>query len=264
MAQNSIGSESPTFASNRQFGSAGTILEAAFVDPAYQWPSPEGVGKNAIELQASVNIMLDDNDSVITTESQKKRMTIPENPAHSKKEKSKWWQCCKSGGDSAIMSLQEYENAKKAALKNRKKHYAGKKARAKELRMQQRYNRVPEGILIYRLDTSTQTISLMSEIHSRTDEETLCRDITLVSARPSPDKTRRGMILTGIVNATDGRGDREAKEVTLVSCEQRTAIAWLESIDLMLANKQRMGVVSTVSFKEVCRLCVILFSSDFV
>lgn len=105
--------------------------------------------------------------------------------------------------------------------------------------------------MIYRLDTATQTISLMSETHSNTDEETLCRDFTIVSVKPSPDKSRRGMILTGIVNAgddeenndeTDGEEKkRRTKEITLVACEQRTAIAWLEAIDLMLANKQRVG-----------------------
>jgi hypothetical protein len=254
----SVDSESQTATqpSALQFGKGGTILEAAFVDPAYQWPSPDGVGKNAIELQASVNIMLDDNESIKTTESQKERMTIPENPAVSEKKKNRWWNCCKSGGDSAILSLAEYEAAKRAALKHRKKHYSSKKARAKEMRMKDRYNRVPEGILIYRLDTATQTISLMSETHSNTDEETLCRDFTIVSVKPSPDKSRRGMILTGIVNAgddeenndeTDGEEKkRRTKEITLVACEQRTAIAWLEAIDLMLANKQRVG--DTVSF----------------
>ena len=226
---------------------AGTVLEAAFVDPAYQWPSPEGVGKNAIELQAGVNMLMDE-DSVITTETQKARMTIPKKPKVG--EKTKWWNCCKSG-DAAIMSLAEYEKAKKAALENRKTHYAGKKARAKELQRKQRYNRVPEGILIYRLDTSTNTISLMSDIHTNTDVETLCNDITVLSARPSPDKSRRGLILTGIVNANDG-GDREAKEVTLVACEQRTAISWLEAIDLMLANRDRSGFSTEVSWLEVC------------
>jgi len=236
--------------SQHQFGTAGTILEAAFVDPAYQWPSPDGVGKNAIELQASVALMMDDNDSVKTTESQKQRMTIPENPANSDKKKSKWWNCCKAGGDEAILSLAEYEKAKKAALKERKIHYAAKKARAKELRKKNRYNRVPEGILIYRLDTATQTISLMSEIHSKTDTETLCREITIVSARPSPDKSRRGMILTGILNADDDDAEnKQSTEITLVACEQRTAIAWLEAIDLMLANKPRMG--DTVSCRKL-------------
>lgn len=243
---NSVDSESQTQESLRQFGTAGTILEAAFVDPAYQWPSPEGVGKNAIELQASVNILLDDNESVKTTESQKERMTIPKNPAQAKKNGGRFWNCCRTGGDSAILSLAEYEKSKRSALKHRKKHYAEKKGRAKALRMKNRYNRVPEGILIYRLDTATQTISLMSETHSKTDTETLCRDITVVSARPSPDKSRRGMVLKGIVNAGDDdengdSGNKNSKEITLVACEQRTAISWLEAIDLMLANKQRMG-----------------------
>lgn len=268
MAQNSVGSESQTLPSQRQFGSAGTILEAAFVDPAYQWPSPEGVGKNAIELQASVNIMLDDNDSVKTTDSQKERMRIPENPALSGKKKSKWWNCCKSGGDAAIMSLAEYEKAKRAALKERKKHYAAKKSRAKELRMKSRYNRVPEGILIYRLDTATQTVSLMSETHSKTDEETLCREVTVLSAVPSPDKSRRGMTLTIIDNdaetneeenkESDDKAKKQVKEVTLVACEQRTAIAWLEAIDLMLANKQRVG--ETVSPTEDSLKLVVFYN----
>jgi len=243
--------------------SYGTILEAAFVDPAYQWPSPEGVGKNAIELQAGINMLLEDDTSVQTTASQKERMRIPENPAGKpgKGGKTRWWKCCgRSGGDSAILSLAEYEKAKKAALKERKKHYASKKARARELRRKDRYNRVPEGILIYRLDTSTQTITLMSDTHDNTDEETLVREITVASVRPSPDKSRRGMFLTGVVNAPDSdeddddededKGDgkkkkkkdpKDVKEITLVACEQRTAIAWLEAIDLMLANKARMG-----------------------
>jgi hypothetical protein len=222
----------PSEQAKPQYGSAGTILEAAFVDPAYDWPPPEGIGKNAIELQASVN-MMDDSDSVRTTESQKKRMTIPPKPNldGGKKNGGRWWNCCKSGGDEAILSLAEYENAKRAALQARKEHYAEKKARAKALRKKSRYNRVPEGILIYRLDTATQTVSLMSEPHSKTDESALLTEMVVASARPSPDKSRRGMILTG----ADG------SSVTLLACEQRTAIAWLEAIDLMLANKQRMG-----------------------
>lgn len=260
----------------QQFGTSGTVLEAAFVDPSYQWPPPDGVGKNAIELQASVSLVLDDNESVKTTESEKERMTIPENPAtgaiksnSNNKTKgdgsgAKWWNCCRggSGGDTAIIDLAEYEKKKRAALKHRKKHYASKKARAKQLRMKNRYNRVPEGILIYRLDTATQSISLMSDINDKTDTGTLIRNITITSVRPSSDKSRRGMILKGIVNAPDDDDDddyedddevengslsrnksntKSQQEVTLVACEQRTAIAWLEAIDLMLANKPRMG-----------------------
>ena len=185
------------------YGTAGTILEAAFVDPAYDWPPPDGVGKNAIELQASINL-IDDDDSVRTTESQKQRMTIPEKPNMDDLKGGKkrgcfgFLNCCKSGGDAAIMDLAEYENAKRAALQARKEHYAEKKARAKQLRMKSRYSRVPEGIQIYRLDTATQTISLMSEPHSKTDVKKLVHEMVVASARPSPDKSRRGMILTGV------------------------------------------------------------------
>ncbi|KAG7338101.1 hypothetical protein IV203_016970 [Nitzschia inconspicua] len=221
----------PQEAAKQQYGAAGTILEAAFVDPAYDWPPPDGFGKNAIELQASVNL-IDDSDSVRTTESQKQRMSIPPKPSlEGTGKKSRWWNCCTSGGDEAILSLAEYEHAKRSALAARKEHYAEKKARAKAMRKKSRYNRVPEGILIYRLDTATQTISLMSEPHSKTDQSTMLTEMVIAAARPSPDKSRRGMILKG----TDG------SSVTLVACEQRTAIAWLEAIDLMLANKMRMG-----------------------
>jgi hypothetical protein len=225
----------PPESAKHLYGSAGTILEAAFVDPAYEWPPPDGEGKNAIELQASVNL-IDDDDSVRTTESQKQRMTIPPKPSAADLNGSKGrcgglWNCCKSGGDAAILDLAEYENAKRAALQARKEHYAEKKARAKQLRMKSRYSRVPEGILIYRLDTATQTVSLMSEPHSKTDVNKLVQEMVVASARPSPDKSRRGMILTGV----------DGTSMSLVACEQRTAIAWLEAIDLMLANKFRMG-----------------------
>jgi len=264
---------------SQQFGTSGTVLEAAFVDPSYQWPPPDGVGKNAIELQASVNLVLDDDASVKTTDSQRERMHIPENPATANKNESgggrkkKWWNCCggSSGGDTAILDLAQYEKAKRSALKHRKKHYAGKKARAKQLRMKDRYNRVPEGILIYRLDTATQTISLMSDIHDKTDTETLVHNITVTSAKPSSDKSRRGMVLTGIINSDDyeeeNADNKTQKEITLVACEQRTSIAWLEAIDLMLANKKRMGdtVSSVVVLYDVLQCIIVcLYSKNYI
>ena len=213
---------------DHQFGAYGTVLEAAFCDPAYQWPPPDGEGKNAIELQASIALM-DDDGSVKTTDSQRERMKMPPKPT-SVSSKKKWWNCC-SNTDAAIMSLQDYEAAKKSALQARKDHYAAKKARAREYRKKNRYNRVPEGILIFRLDTSTQVLTLMSEPHSQTDVSTLVKEMVIASAKPSPDKSRRGMILTGV----------DGDSTTLVACEQRTSIAWLEAIDLMLANKRRLG-----------------------
>eukprot|EP00934_Nitzschia_sp_Nitz4_P008616 Nitzschia sp. Nitz4//scaffold47_size129522//119059//121402//NITZ4_003571-RA/size129522-snap-gene-0.202-mRNA-1//-1//CDS//3329552860//8606//frame0 len=208
-----------------KFGSLGTILEAAFVDPAYTWPPPEGEGKNAIELQAGLSLMADDDGSVVTTASQKERMTIPPKPKAAKKG---FFSCCRST-DAAISDLQQWQAAKEAAIKARKDHYAQKKEKSKAYRRKHRYTRVPEGILIYRLDTATHTLTLMSEPHSLTDTDNLVQEMVIASSRPSPDKTRRGMLLSSV----DGQA------ITLVACEQRTAVSWLEAMDLMLANRGR-------------------------
>eukprot|EP00539_Tryblionella_compressa_P017802 CAMPEP_0178854532 /NCGR_PEP_ID=MMETSP0746-20121128/22891_1 /TAXON_ID=913974 /ORGANISM="Nitzschia punctata, Strain CCMP561" /LENGTH=720 /DNA_ID=CAMNT_0020520541 /DNA_START=272 /DNA_END=2436 /DNA_ORIENTATION=+ len=188
----------PPAASNLLFmAQAGTILEAAFVDPAYDWPPPDGVGKNAIELQASVNL-IDDDDSVKTTESQKKRMTIPPKPVVGADEKGgkkeRWWNCCSSADEESLQS----SSRGNPDLSSRYGH--------------------PNGVSY-------------DEPHSKTETDKLVREMVVAAARPSPDKTRRGMILTGVDGTT----------MTLVACEQRTAIAWLEAIDLMLANRLRMG-----------------------
>lgn len=222
----------------KQYSAYGTVLEAAFVDPAYTWPPPEGEGKNAIELQASVNL-LDDADSVHTTESEKERMTVPPKPKMlAPAPKKKGFKCCgsSSGSDQELVALQQWELQKKAALDARQAHYDDKMTRAKDIRRKNRYNRVPEGILIYRLDTATQTLSLMSQPHSQTDTTTLVEEMVLAGARPAPNKSRRGMLLKGADGTT----------TTIVACEQRTAIAWMEAIDLMLANKRRHKVRTTI------------------
>jgi hypothetical protein len=222
----------PTAVHVKQYSSYGTILEAAFVDPAYTWPPPEGEGKNAIELQASINLM-DDAVSVETTESEKERMTIPPRPRRLEPDpkKTKWWKCCAEANDQEMVDLHNWELQKKAALDARKENYDSKMDRAKKMRRMNRYNRVPEGILIYRLDTATQTLTLMSQPHSQTDQGSLVEEMVVASARPATGKTRRGILIEG-VNGT---------RATLIACEQRTAIAWMEAIDLMLANKRRLG-----------------------
>lgn len=222
--------ESAAVPASPRHTSLGTILEAAFVDPAYSWPPAEGEGRNAIELQAGISLLETDNDSLATTESQRQRMIIPPKPRPLKTQKAKWWQCCKSN-EAVVVDMKEYEAAKRAAIEARKEHYAAKKARSKEYRKKHRYARVPEGILIYRLDTATQSLSLMSEPHSKTDTSNLIQEMVIASARPSPDKSRRGMLITSVDGTT----------TNLVACDQRTAIAWLEAIDIMLANKSRLG-----------------------
>jgi len=225
--------ESPPPTAHR-FGSYGTVLEAAFVDPAYSWPPAEGEGRNAIELQASVSLLNDmgaDDGTVATTESERERMTIPPKPTQSSNGKPvKWWNCCQST-DAAIMSVQEWEVARKKAIRTRKEHYATKKIRSKEYRKKNRYHCVPEGIMIYRLDTSNQTLTLMSQPNPKTDATALIQEMVIASAAPSFDKSRRGMVLKSV----------DGKTLNLVACEQRTAISWLETMDLMLANKGRLG-----------------------
>mmetsp|Transcript_5466 Transcript_5466/g.11179 ORF Transcript_5466/g.11179 Transcript_5466/m.11179 type:complete len:863 (+) Transcript_5466:27-2615(+) len=207
----------------------GALLEAAFVDPAYAWPPVEGVGKNAIELQASIDLLEGDGVSVGTTESMRERMRPPPRPVIAPSKK--WWQCCKKD-DAAIDQIRDYEKKKMAAKEARKAyaHLKKEKKKQKELarRMQTKYNRIPEGILIYRLDTSKKRLMLMSPPHTNTDLSTLVVEMTVVSAYPSSDKSRRGIVLVG----ADGQ------EATLTACEQRTAVSWLEAINLMTAKAE--------------------------
>lgn len=203
--------------------SRGTILEGAFVDPAYSWPPPDGQGKNAIELQASMKLLNDDDDiSVGTTETMRNRMRMPKYPESAKK---KWWQCCKS--NEAVVAY----NSRKLEAQNARNEYAQLKknklkSKERQARHQQRYSRVPEGILIYRLDTTTHKLTLMSAPHSNTNMDTLIQEVTIARASPSKDKSRRGIDLVDVVG----------NEMSLVACEQRTATAWLEAMNLMLAK----------------------------
>ena len=228
---------------------SGTILEAAFVDPAYSWPPRDGEGKNAIELQASLLLLKDiepDDDlaSMDTTESMKKRMRMPKKPRESKKvesvqyssttQKRWWWQCCRN--NDAVESgeaMRVYYERKSLAKEARKAHAHEKRSKVrqkeKELRKKSRYTRVPEGILIYRLDTSTLELSLMSKPHTKTNLDELVTEMKVVKAKPSSDKSRRGMEFEG----------EDGTIATLVACEQRTATAWLEAASIMLAKNEK-------------------------
>jgi hypothetical protein len=79
------------------------------------------------------------------------------------------------------------------------------------------------------------------------------------------------MVLTGIINSDDDEEEnadnKTQKEITLVACEQRTSIAWLEAIDLMLANKKRMGdtVSSVVVLYDVLQCIIVcLYSKNYI
>eukprot|EP00577_Skeletonema_sp_RCC1716_P010580 CAMPEP_0113389520 /NCGR_PEP_ID=MMETSP0013_2-20120614/9670_1 /TAXON_ID=2843 ORGANISM="Skeletonema costatum, Strain 1716" /NCGR_SAMPLE_ID=MMETSP0013_2 /ASSEMBLY_ACC=CAM_ASM_000158 /LENGTH=817 /DNA_ID=CAMNT_0000272601 /DNA_START=128 /DNA_END=2581 /DNA_ORIENTATION=+ /assembly_acc=CAM_ASM_000158 len=243
-------------------GTTGTIFEAAFVDPAYTWPPAEGQGKNAIELQASTALIksvapndrldeLDDDEVSLTPSmmssddegaatSPRSRRNVQTTTTTTTKKR---FGCCKSSTNEQIISANSSNDLvsksssfgsrfnKKGSKAERRAErqrriIAKKKKRRREARARERYRRVPEGILIYRLDTSDRTITLVSGPSSNTDMNTLMTKMVVINAKPSSDISRRGIILTGV------RGEIH----TVVACEQRTAIAWLESMDMMLAS----------------------------
>mmetsp|Transcript_32551 Transcript_32551/g.55504 ORF Transcript_32551/g.55504 Transcript_32551/m.55504 type:complete len:818 (-) Transcript_32551:128-2581(-) len=243
-------------------GTTGTIFEAAFVDPAYTWPPAEGQGKNAIELQASTALIksvapndrldeLDDDEVSLTPSmmssddegaatSPRSRRNVQTTTTTTTKKR---FGCCNSSTNEQIISANSSNDlvsksssfgsrfSKKGSKAERRAErqrriIAKKKKRRREARARERYRRVPEGILIYRLDTSDRTITLVSGPSSNTDMNTLMTKMVVINAKPSSDISRRGIILTGV------RGEIH----TVVACEQRTAIAWLESMDMMLAS----------------------------
>mmetsp|Transcript_19407 Transcript_19407/g.29551 ORF Transcript_19407/g.29551 Transcript_19407/m.29551 type:complete len:656 (+) Transcript_19407:14-1981(+) len=152
---------------------------------------------------------------------------MPEKPACMKKRS--FFRCCCSA-DLDVVS--EYEQKRKKAIAARKEYQARKKSKDRARRKLQRLQHVPEGILIYRLDTSNCTIDLISEPSNNTNLETLVKSFVVASSSPSNDPSRRGIDLISV----------DGTQVTLVACEQRTAIAWLEAMDLMLAGSKRKGM----------------------
>lgn len=250
-------------------GKVTNILEAAFVDPAYSYPPAEGQGKHAIELQATPHLLhkvdpthyaSDDDDSLVSDGSvvdleaakdkaeadfrQKKVAKVTTMEEKVSYRGFPFLKCCKSAETHVVGEAYSMEEptaneirrvrekaARKAAKKNKSLMNAHEENKERRLRREQRknaqkYKRVAEGILIYRLDTAKRTITLLSGPSSNTDLENLLRHMVVATATPSNDSTRRGICLTGI----------DGSRATLTACEQRTAIAWLEAIDMMLSQ----------------------------
>eukprot|EP00571_Detonula_confervacea_P011237 CAMPEP_0172298710 /NCGR_PEP_ID=MMETSP1058-20130122/1238_1 /TAXON_ID=83371 /ORGANISM="Detonula confervacea, Strain CCMP 353" /LENGTH=791 /DNA_ID=CAMNT_0013007997 /DNA_START=252 /DNA_END=2627 /DNA_ORIENTATION=- len=267
-------------------GVSGTILEAAFVDPAYSWPPAEGQGKNAIELQASTALMksaapedaslmrgIEDEEislcsSLMSSDDEgeggsgrRPRFKVKNINGVETVHTTRGKFCCKRNVEEEVLNSKEirvdedgnpvtdqeamerqqtFTNSRNAAKMSKaqrreerqRRILAKKKKKRREARAAERYRRVPEGILIYRLDTSDRTISLVSGPSSNTNMESLLREMVVVHAKPGSDPSRRGLVLTG----ADGT------QFTFVACEQRTAIAWMESIDMMLASRPNVAV----------------------
>lgn len=227
--------------------SSGTILEAAFIDPAYSWPPQEGVGKNAFEVIAS--------GGTGSTED----LSYPELPNIKAKRKivtereivttgrcfGGIFKCCRS--DEAIVRTktetipvnpEKNERLKKEYLQQR--DMVKKKRRERKMMLkdqEKKYALVPDGVLVYRLDTAQKTIELISAPNSNTDMKNLMTEMKVVDAVPSRAANRKGIMLTG----------DNGEVVEIVACEQRTATSWMEALNMML-GKDRHGM------KKVCSL----------
>lgn len=225
----------------------GTILEAAFVDPAYNWPPNEGEGVHAVELEASPYLLAkaeDDNAEELkyppVPKMTGKKQVITETETYTVA-RCGVFKCCKSEEQVVNTHTKRIpvDPAEKERLQREylEKREMVRKKRKEKKEDQEKYARVPDGVLIYRLDTSARTVSLISAPNSNTDLSTLMTDIVVTDAYPSKSASRRGIILV----------DENGKVYELIACEQRSATSWMEALNMML-GKGRGGTKFTRFF----------------
>ena len=142
--------------------------------------------------------------------------------------------------------MRAYREQKQLAKEAREQHSVAKeqhyKAKERLARRAKKYTTVPEGILIYRLDTATARLELVSQpssVHDHAEGGTalgsaLVYECIVGGVQPAGDKSRRSLQIT---DATTGR------TYILTACEQRTATAWLEAMQLMHAKKTSRGIL---------------------
>jgi hypothetical protein len=220
----------------------GNILEAAFVDPAYTWPHKEGQGRNAIELEASSLLLANagnpqdqDYPTVPKIKAQKKVITETEIVTTAR---CGIFKCCKSEEHvvnthtkSMPVDPEERERLRSDYLSRRNQVKQNRKQNRVQRDSQEKYARVPDGVLIYRLDTAARTVTLISAPNSKTDMVNLMTEIVVTDACPSKSVSRRGIMLT----------DESGEKFELIACEQRSATSWMEAINMML-GKGRGGL----------------------
>ncbi len=219
----------------------GTILEAAFVDSAYSWPPNEGEGRNAVEMEADALLMAKaDNDikaedlrypTLPKIKTKKKVVTETEIITVSR---CGFMKCCKTE-EQIVSTHTKHVPVDPEEKKRLKSEYMHKRAQVKRNRkekrmqrlMEEKYAHVPDGVLIYRLDTKARTVTLISAPNSNTDMAHLMTDITVTDACPSNSSSRRGIMLT----------DDNGQKHELIACEQRSATSWMEALNLMLGKR---------------------------
>lgn len=230
----------------------GIILEGAFVDPAYAWPPKEGEGPLAVELEASI-YGVDDLQYPEPPKIKTKRIVVTEKETYTVA-RCGFFKCCRSDqhvvnrySKSLPVDLKEKESLKSDYLSKKNKFNQLRKEKRKQSRDGEKYARVPDGVLIYRLDTSNCTVTLISAPNSNTVMQSLMTNITVVDASPSKSVSRRGIMLT----------DKGGDKYELVACEQRTATSWMEALNMMLGKGKGIGKVRlSVIFKHFSYLMV--------
>mmetsp|Transcript_24310 Transcript_24310/g.52667 ORF Transcript_24310/g.52667 Transcript_24310/m.52667 type:complete len:779 (-) Transcript_24310:222-2558(-) len=205
---------------------SGTILEAAFVDPAYPGV---GKGKDEVELRASTALLSSADRDAPTKMSVRTTETVTTS-------RCGFLQCCKNTEEQVVVKeFDALTDEEKKLLTSRKG--LSKKEKARLLKAQEKARRraeldkekyagVPEGMLIYRLDTAAHTVSLVSPPSAKTNTDTLVRHMVVAAASPGSDRSRKSILLTG----------EDGSKTTLTACEQRTAIAWMEAMEMMFNN----------------------------
>mmetsp|Transcript_18755 Transcript_18755/g.21570 ORF Transcript_18755/g.21570 Transcript_18755/m.21570 type:complete len:852 (+) Transcript_18755:158-2713(+) len=253
-----------------------TYLEGAFVDPAYTYPPADGQGKHAIELQASSALLkaVDEPETHAeyntsydvpqSSPSPKNRVRTKTTTTYEQTESYRglpWMRCCRQTDTQVIDQTRQVDEEELARIHSSRKLETltreERKVAAKEERRQARnktrldrktreleankYSRVAEGILVYRLDTYKATISLLSGPSSNTDTGSLMTEMVVHAAYPCAEFThRRAIALVG----EDGRQE------ILTACEQRTAIAWLEAIEMMLSRRNNISMARGLSSRS--------------
>lgn len=239
----------------------GMILIAAFVDPAYA-----DAGDNAtIELKASSYLLGEENavrePEVPKIAVKKIYKTETEQVIESR---CGVFNCCRK--TVSVDTHTYFVGAKPVNKKEadrlakdfvEKREEARRQMKEREMKEKDKrklqinnisYDKVPEGILVYRLDTADGSVTLLSQPHRLTNVKILLSFMTVESAEPSADKSRRSIVLTG----------KDGIQHKLTACEQRTAVAWMEAINIMLRRKHPSSTVSAIN--NIIRFQVLLSS----
>ena len=231
--------------------SSGTILEGAFIDSAYTQTGDEAnVANNRYEVVSKGTGSTEDDLAYPEVPKIKaRRRVITETEVVTTGRCGGLFKCCTT--EEAVVNThtetmpvdeEEKERLKKEYLTKRADVKKKRRERKLERAEEQKYSSVPDGVLVYRLDTAQNSITLISAPNGNTDMTSLMTEMNIIDAMPSESSSRRGILLIG----DDGA------ECEIVACEQRTATSWMEALNMML-GKDRSGKkkVSYIMFESI-------------